>query len=174
MCTLVPVSKSQLPELLLLSEKIWLPAFAPLFDREKLLSLYRGMYSEQLLTDWMARPGCTLYFICRKELEENSLEPEQKLIGYLATELSGATLKLDKIYVDPTLQSKGIGRRVMDITEEKAINAGAAEITLRVNRRNDRAIAFYQRCGFEITGKEDFPAPDGYVYDDYLMTKKLS
>lgn len=174
MYRLVPIIESRLPELLALSEKIWLPAFAPLFDREKLLSLYRGMYSMSVLTAWMARPGCTLYFVCRKGSDENALQTEEQPIGYLATELTGTTLKLDKIYVDPALQSKGIGSLVMDMTVGKALDGGASEITLRVNRRNDRAIAFYLRCGFEITGEEDFPAPDGHVYDDYLMTKKLS
>lgn len=174
MCRLVPITESRLPELLALSEKIWLPAFAYLFDREKLLSLYRGMYSRPVLTAWMARPGCTLYFICRKGSKENTPQAADEPIGYLATEHTGAMLKLDKIYVDPALQSTGIGTRVMELTVKKARDEGASQITLRVNRRNDRAIAFYVKCGFEITGSEDFPAPDGHVYDDYLMTKKLS
>lgn len=174
MVFLKPLTKAELPQLLILSEKIWIPAFAPLFDHQKLWSLYRGMYSRDLLKDWMSRPGCELFFIFREGGKKDTAVLAVQPIGYLATELKGTTLKLDKIYVDPTLQSKGIGSRVMEITAEKAFNYGASEITLRVNRRNDRAIAFYVRCGFEITGEEDFPAPDGHVYDDFLMTKKLS
>ena len=57
----------------------------------------------------------------------------------------------------------------MDLLIQKV--ASAKEIRLRVNRENERAIRFYQNCGFEIVGEDCLPIGNEYVMDDYLMSR---
>ena len=152
-----------LPLLYQLAEEIWIPAFAPLFTETQLRALYAGMYNDELLTRWLSREGNELYFIYQSE----------KAIGYTAVENHSDFLKLDKIYIHPSLQGKGYGGEAMKKIEEIATEAGLTRIQLRVNRENDSAISFYQNRDFRITESIDFPGPEGFLYEDYLMTKNL-
>lgn len=56
-----------------------------------------------------------------------------------------------KLYVDPFFQSKGIGSELIEfaIKELRADNLWALE-------KNNRAISFYQRHGFYLTGQKKF------------------
>jgi len=121
------------------------------------------MYNDELLTKWLSREGNELYFIYLGE----------KTIGYTAVEKHLEFLKLDKIYIHPALQGKGYGGQAMKTIEEIATEANLPEIQLRVNRGNDSAIAFYQNRNFTIIQSIDFPGPDGFLYEDYLMKKSL-
>lgn len=160
---LVRITESRLGKLLELSEKIWLPTFAPLFSEKELQTLYKGMYSNDKLKAFINRADCAAYFIIR----------EKKEIGYLAIEWREQTLWLDKIYVLPELQGKGIGKYVLNLLESMGKGKQLKSISLRVNRRNEKTIRFYKILGFQIDASVDYPAPNGFVYDDYLMSKKL-
>ncbi|MFT6996778.1 MAG: ribosomal protein S18 acetylase RimI-like enzyme [Cryomorphaceae bacterium] len=155
-------SPKDLPLLYELAEEIWIPAFAPLFTEAQLRALYSGMYNDELLTQWLSRKGNELYFIYSKAT-----------IGYMAVEKHPEFLKLDKIYIHPSTQGKGFGGAAMKKIDQIAIDAGLSAIQLRVNRENDLAISFYQNRDFEITESIDFPGPDGFLYEDYLMKKVL-
>lgn len=152
-----------LPLLYKLAEEIWIPAFAPLFSEIQLRALYRGMYNDELLTQWLSQKSNELYFIYS----------DQKPIGYAAVEKHPSFLKLDKIYIHPSLQGKGCGGAAMKKIDQIAIDAGLSVIQLRVNRENNSAIAFYLHRNFQIIESIDFPGPDGFLYEDYLMEKLL-
>lgn len=171
MYTLQALTPSDLPRLYELAERIWLPTFAPLFTESELQALYQGMYNDELLTNWMAKEGCTLYFICRKGKDSNQIT--ERPLGYMATEFKADHLKVDKIYVDPQLQGNGIGQWCMAQVVDMALEQHLTKVSLRVNRGNKQAIDFYVKYGFEIIEKIDFPAPNGYVYKDYIMTLNI-
>lgn len=156
-------SESEIGKLLELSEKIWLPTFALLFSEKELQTLYTGMYSYEKLKTFINRADCDAYFIIREKIA----------IGYLAVEWRSQTLWLDKIYVLPELQGMGIGKCVLNLLEIMGIEKQLNTISLRVNRRNSKAISFYKKRAFLIDASVDYPAPNGFVYDDYLMSKKL-
>lgn len=121
------------------------------------------MYNDELLTKWLSQEGNELYFIYF----------DNKAVGYTAVEKHSEFLKLDKIYIHPSLQGKGFGGEAMKKIEKIATDAKLLEIQLRVNRGNDSAIAFYQNRNFTIAKSIDFPGPDGFLYEDYLMKKSL-
>lgn len=62
------------------------------------------------------------------------------------TGLSGE--HIEGIFVRPSLQSRGIGRALLD----RAKNAHS-RLTLNVYRKNERAAAFYRREGFRVRGE---------------------
>jgi len=91
----------------------------------------------------------------------------------MAVEKHADFLKLDKVYIHPSMHGKGLGGEAMNKVEEIASDASLSTIQLRVNRENDSAIAFYKNRNFTITKSIDFPGPDGFLYEDYLMKKVL-
>ena len=51
-------------------------------------------------------------------------------------------------------QQKGYGKRALDLTEQKAVEAGCQECVLFVNDHNHRAIKLYDKCGYEVLRQE--------------------
>lgn len=84
-----------------------------------------------------------------------------------------AMLKLDKLYVLLEHHGHGIGRALIEHVACCARRASFAALTLNVNRSNASAIRAYERCGFALTGRGDFPIGGGFVMEDFIMTRKL-
>ena len=100
---------------------------------------------------------------------------EEKAVGFIGFH-SPTHLKAHKwtwtidIGVDPTKQSSGVGKKLVDAVKKEAINQGIHKLSLRVLGTNQRAISFYQKNGFIIEGilKEEFWL-NGQFVDDILM-----
>jgi GNAT superfamily N-acetyltransferase len=84
-----------------------------------------------------------------------------------------ATMKLDKLYVLPQRQGTGVGRALIGHVAERARAAGCSNLTLNVNRANAQAIRAYERCGFSIRERGDFPIGGGFVMEDFIMVRRL-
>jgi diamine N-acetyltransferase len=82
-------------------------------------------------------------------------------------------LKLDKLYVLPQHHGAGIGRKLIEHVASRARAGGYPAVTLNVNRGNAKAIAAYERCGFTIRERGDFPIGNGFVMEDYVMVREL-
>ena len=96
-------------------------------------------------------------------------------IGFVAwyrTEAS-ATMKLDKLYVLPKVHGNGVGRALIEEVVANARACGCDEVTLNVNRGNTGAISAYERCGFVISARGDFPIGEGFVMEDFIMVRAL-
>jgi len=80
--------------------------------------------------------------------------------------------KLQKLYVNPDEQGKGIGKKLIDFVIEDIKPKGAQSLELNVNRSN-KAIQFYQKLGFTIIREEDIDIGNNYFMNDYVMRKEL-
>ncbi len=101
-----------------------------------------------------------------------------RLIGYSKcaitappTAVQGANAtELVNLYVHPAYQGCGIGRQLL----QQAIQIAAAQhlttLWLCVWQANQRAIDFYQRYGFTISGKAEVYVDD-VVFKDWIMQK---
>lgn len=65
-------------------------------------------------------------------------------------------MELQKLYVFPGYQGKGVGRALMKEVKRMAIEIYPDYIWLDTYISNERAIRFYERNGFEITGEDYF------------------
>jgi RimJ/RimL family protein N-acetyltransferase len=54
-----------------------------------------------------------------------------------------------------------------------ARRAGCRTLTLNVNRKNTGSVRAYERCGFRIVKRGDFPIGNGFVMEDYIMERPL-
>jgi ribosomal protein S18 acetylase RimI-like enzyme len=65
-------------------------------------------------------------------------------------------VELKRFYVDKPWQGRGVARELMAAVEREARARGARELWLGVWERNERAQAFYRRCGFRAVGTQIF------------------
>lgn len=78
---------------------------------------------------------------------------------------------LEKIYVMPSAQGKGLGLRLLETAKQHVRDNKScikARIELNVNRNNP-AVGFYRRQGLTILHQGDFPIGNGYYMNDYIM-----
>jgi diamine N-acetyltransferase len=100
------------------------------------------------------------------------LAEDGQLIGFVQLRL-GASIEIARFYVDGRWQGHGVAHELMRAVEDEARRRGIATIWLGVWERNARAIAFYAKCGFEITGSHPFLL-GGDLQTDLEMTKTVS
>jgi ribosomal protein S18 acetylase RimI-like enzyme len=91
----------------------------------------------------------------------------------LLTEVPGE-MKLDKLYVNPQRQRLGLGARLIDRVAERARAQGCHTLMLAVNKRNEQAIAAYRKHGFVEREAVCVDIGNGFVMDDFIMSKSLS
>lgn len=94
-------------------------------------------------------------------------------VGFAHACLDETGCKLDKLYVHPAHQRRGLGRTLLDAVEAWARERQARRLWLQVNRGNEAAIRAYDRYGFAIVEARVFDIGGGFVMDDYVMEKAL-
>ncbi len=65
-----------------------------------------------------------------------------------STEAGGSVVHLEEVYICPEYREQGLGSGVLDYIKEE-YEGKAARIRLEVSPQNPRAIALYERFGFE-------------------------
>jgi ribosomal protein S18 acetylase RimI-like enzyme len=130
------------------------------------------------------------YFSCenlRAELaDENNLFfialNNEEPVGYLKLRLPQKHLQtlnvsngieLERIYVLQQLQGAGLGYQLMQFAVNYAKQNGFDTLWLGVWERNEKAINFYKKCGFEIFGEHEFILGTD-KQNDFLMKKTLA
>jgi ribosomal protein S18 acetylase RimI-like enzyme len=83
--------------------------------------------------------------------------------------------ELKALAVDPQLQGRGVGRRLVLAAADRARRRGARRLTLKVLGTNHVARRLYERCGFVVEGvaPEEFRLRGRYV-DDMLLGLDLT
>jgi len=90
--------------------------------------------------------------------------PNEKMIGYLHL-IRGSSLhhnegvdslEIRRFYIDSHFHGKGVAQVLLRVAEKRALEVGAKHLWLAVWERNDRARAFYRKCGFLPIGSKDF------------------
>ncbi|MFL6234280.1 MAG: GNAT family N-acetyltransferase [Thermoanaerobaculia bacterium] len=79
--------------------------------------------------------------------------------GY-SLEFAGRIAVVDEVYAVPETRGQGIGAQALALAEEHCRRNGIEALRLEVHHENHRALALYERNGFE-------------AHDRYLMTKWL-
>ena len=68
----------------------------------------------------------------------------------------GKSVQLKRLYVDAALHGGGLARRLMEDVVGRCRQMGATRLWLTVWDQNPRAIAFYRKSGFAVSGKTTF------------------
>jgi GNAT superfamily N-acetyltransferase len=146
-----------------LAEEIWPQAFRAILSPEQIAYMLRWMYSSASLEEQMKKGHRFLL-----------LSGEEIFLGYASWSADPATgiARLHKLYVLPGAQGGGGGSLLLEEVIRRARRQAHRSLRLNVNRFN-RAIAFYEKKGFRITGEEDNDIGSGYFMNDYVMELDL-
>ncbi|MBZ3691936.1 GNAT family N-acetyltransferase [Phyllobacterium calauticae] len=79
-----------------------------------------------------------------------------QLAGYAHLVTHDTDIQLKRLYVDASWQGCGLATRFMDRIFEECRWRGTDRLWLTVWTQNHRAIAFYEKIGFRVSGAETF------------------
>lgn len=103
------------------------------------------------------------------------MAPGAAPVGYLhltppdlPVETQATDLEIKRIYVLASLHRSGLGRRFVEQAAEHARANAMSRLLLGVYQGNTRALAFYERMGFETIGTRQFDV-GGRIYDDWVL-----
>ena len=116
---------------------------------------------DKLTAIWCRSVDATHDFLTkayRKELEEmvRAFLPEAPLWVAVNTEDQPIAFMLltgdhmDALFVDPDVRGCGVGKLLI----EQALSL-TPKLTTNVNEQNERAVGFYQKMGFRVTGRSE-------------------
>lgn len=155
---------NDIPAIIKMQEQTWEPTYREILTREQIDYMFDLMYSPDALTSQMTHLGHS--FVLAEE--------EGVVLGFASFNLNDTDnriFKLQKIYVLPGTQGRGIGKLLLDEVEKQCRKRGGHTLWLNVNRYN-KAKQFYERQGFRVLREEDIPIGP-YWMNDYLMAKVL-
>jgi diamine N-acetyltransferase len=160
-----PVRRDELSTVRRLAHEIWHRHYPGIISVEQIDYMLERGYSLAALAAFVEAPASGL------ALASVDGEP----VGFVAYQPGAAPgeTKLDKLYVLPERHGQGIGRALIEHVVAAARVAGSTTIVLNVNRNNADSIRAYQRCGFAIRSRGDFPIGGGFVMEDYIMAKPV-
>lgn len=119
-----------------------------------------GHWSEaqyrQLLGDHDNHPGLVL--VAERSGVESS--QTQSILGFLVAQHLGPEWELENIVVEPAVQRKGLGRRLLEALLTRARDLHSEAVFLEVRESNAAARNFYEKAGFHPTGRRKGYYPD--------------
>ncbi|TKK68958.1 GNAT family N-acetyltransferase [Ilyomonas limi] len=162
MLSIQPAGVKEISLIRKLAYEIWPAAYNTILSAGQLQYVLQLMYSEEALINQM-REGQQFYIAY-----DNGVPA-----GFAAFGTYGATTyKLHKIYVLPQMQGKGTGGQLLQFVIEKVKENTATALILNVNRQNS-ALHFYKKMGFEIAEEVNIDIGRGYFMNDYIMKLAL-
>ena len=158
--TISIAQKSQLFIIKELAYTIWPFAYGEILSKEQLDYMLDLIYTIESL---------------EKQVDNNHIfllvEDDNQFIGFASYELNfenSNKTKIQKLYVLPEIQGKGIGKHLINYIKQIAIDNKNSGLILNVNRFN-KAKEFYLKYGFEITKEIKIDIGNNYIMDDYVM-----
>lgn len=165
--TIRRASPEDIPQIQSLADVTFRDTYRDILSPEQMDYMMDWMYSESSLERQMRQDG-HVYFIA---------ESDGLPCGYVSVQPRGLQedgvflFELQKIYVLPAFQGRGMGQRMYDHVcsfVRRAANGWPCRIELHVNRNNP-AVGFYRKLGLDILREGDFPIGHGFFMNDYIM-----
>ena len=165
MLQIIRAARSQLPVIHELAYIIWPKAYKDLLSPEQITYMLKLMYSMEELTNLFEKEGHRFLLAMEDE------HPVGFALYHPKDDEPGIS-RLNKLYVLPELNGKGIGKKLMDFIVQDISHRGFTSIELNV-KRNNPAVGFYKRLGFEVISEVNIDIGSGYFMNDYIMARVL-
>lgn len=168
--TLIKCTSEHLTELQAISRETFSETFKEQNSPEHLNAYLERAYNPEKLALELANPESQFYFVCSDDevagyLKINVGEAQSEEIGH-------DSLEVERIYVKKKFHKQGLGKLLLDMAFEIAVELGKKKVWLGVWENNENAIAFYKKKGFIQTGAHPFYMGDDKQID-LIMTKTL-
>lgn len=154
---------SDIPVLRDLAARIWRACYPGIISAAQIEYMLAWMYSDRKIAEEIAAGvRWELAFL------------EETPVGFFALTFHSADLaELNKLYLLPELQGRGLGQTMLCQAVTVAAERGCKELRLRVNKRNHRALRSYERAGFRIVDSVVTEIGGEFEMDDYLLARDL-
>lgn len=150
--------KALITELSDLASSIVKEHYDPIIGAEQNDYMIEKFQSPASITEQLSRN--ISYYLVRND--------EGTSIGFIAFYPRSTELYLSKFYLHSSQRGKGISKQMMEFVINEARKAGAASVTLNVNKHNDLAIAVYEKLHFHRIREEKIDIGSGWYMDDYV------
>jgi len=166
----VKLNSGDVKELELISKQTYFNAFSAENSPENMQAYLESSLSEKKLLKELREANSEFYFA----------DINHKTIGYFKINFGDAqtdlhdqnALELERIYVIKEFQGKKIGQKLLDEVLGIAKENQMDYLWLGVWEKNERAIRFYERNGFSVTGSHPFRMGDE-IQTDLIMKLPL-
>jgi len=158
-----PVTPPDVPAIAALAREIWQATYPGIITQEQIDFMLEQRYGHERLYDDLED--------LHKWLDQAFHDGRR--VGFAFSEIYKGEFKLDKLYIHPDVQRRGVGGQLIAHVAERARREGYPCVILQVNKRNTNAINSYQKYGFEVRTATVENIGGGYVMDDFVMEKKL-
>jgi len=148
-----------------IAHKTWPVAYGTILTSEQLEYMLALFYSTTNLINQITNDEERFILGIKNEMPVG-------FASFSASQTETNTFHLNKLYVMPDVQGKSVGKDLLLYVEDAIRSEGAIALTLNVNRNNN-AVFFYQKMGFETTHQEDIHIGNGYFMNDFVMKKSI-
>lgn len=162
-CALRTLTQADVDAVARLARVVWQATYLPLISQAQIEHMLADRYAPERIRAQLADPQHAWWVA----------EGGGALVAFAHAYLEAPGCKLDKLYVHPDHQRRGIGTALLREAEAWARAQRAAWLRLQVNRGNAQAISAYGRYGFRIVASRVFDIGNGFVMDDHVMEKLL-
>jgi diamine N-acetyltransferase len=154
------------------AERVFDEVFGPQNDEGDMASYLNEAFSPDIQRTEITTPGSIVLL---------AEDPRTRaLVGYAHVAPAEAPdcvtghspLELKRLYVEPSLHGRGIGRRLLHEALARARAQGAETVWLGVWERNFKAQAFYTREGFTRVGEHPFILGSD-TQTDWIMQRSI-
>ena len=165
-CTITPVSEAEVAGVCALAREIWLQHYPGIITVKQIEYMLAQRYAPDIIGAQL-RSG---------EAWWDKLEVDAQLCGFASYERGrqARSMKLDKLYVHQRMRGRGYGAALIDHVARAARREGMDCLYLQVNKYNHGSVAAYLRTGFGVAGSLKVDIGNGFVMDDYVMSKALA
>lgn len=139
-----------------LAKLTWFETYREILSIDQSNFMFNNMYNKICLIQNM-KSGNEFYILS-----------QNKDIGFMEVVLYDDIVKISKIYINPSYQKKGFGKKLIDKAIEITKSHNKSKITLNVNRYNNAKL-FYLKNNFKIIKEIDIEIGNGYLMEDYIM-----
>lgn len=154
--------ESHIPEIIAVARVTWHETYAAIISRQQINYMLEQFYAEPVLRRQMQNPLHHFSIVTTNDA----------VMGYshcIEDETNLHLMKLSKLYILPAAQGSGAGQLLLHHAEGICRRLGKMILTLNVNRQNP-AVAFYKKMGFEIVQEVDIPLGEFWL-NDFVMHK---
>lgn len=154
------------------AERVFDEVFGPQNDEGDMASYLNEAFSPEIQRQEINTPGAIVLI---------AEDPGTKVItGYLHIAPGAvpdavrgdAPAELKRLYVEPALHGRGIGKQLLDEGIARAKDAGTRTLWLGVWENNTKAQAFYTREGFARVGEHPFVLGSD-TQTDWIMQRSI-